>query len=283
MLKKFISLFITIVISTIFIIPVSAETLNANDFDLHVKIPDTYSFSPFRMQFNLFTEGNTWIANKGLDVSEPGTYIIKFPVKYEIGIKFKISATAGISEFDYYGLKFQNYEQCLTETYAYRDENGELHICDDTYIVAKPLSATYEYKVEKFVNDRDIKSETDYLIWVSKANFKVNVFELKAGKWKYVKDIHCSIGAVNTPTVTGEFVYHQQQSKWQYDGYYVGPIMRFYKGYAIHTTLINNNGTDRDARVGKIISHGCVRVRPADMDWLINFIPLNTKVFVTNE
>lgn len=283
MSKKLIFFITAIVIFTIFIIPVSAENLTANDFDLHVKIPDTYSFSPFRMQFNLFTEGNTWIANKGLDVTEPGTYIIKFPVKYEIGVNFKISVTAGISEFDYYGSKFRVYEQCLMETYAYRDEVGTLHICDDAYIVAKPLSATYEYKVEKFVNDKDIKSETDYLIWVSKANFKVNVFESKAGKWRYIKDISCSIGAVNTPTVTGEFVYHQQQPKWQYDGYFVGPIMRFYKGYAIHTTLINNNGTDRDARVGKMISHGCVRVRPTDMDWLIKFIPLNTKVLVTNE
>ncbi len=283
MSKKLISFISTILIFTIFTIPVSAETLIADDFDLYVKIPDTYSFSPFRMQFNLFTEGNTWIANKSLDVSEPGTYIIKFPVRYEIGINFKISATAGISEFDYYGSNFQVYEQCLTETYAYKDKDGTLHICDDAYIVAKPLAATYEYKVEKFVNDNDIKSETDYLIWVSKANFKVNVFESKAGKWKYIKDIPCSIGATDTPTVTGEFVYHQQQPKWQYDGYYVGPIMRFYKGYAIHTTLINNNGTDRDARVGKMISHGCVRVRPTDMNWLINFIPLNTKVFVTNE
>ncbi len=283
MSRKLISFIISLIIFTIFIIPVSAETLIADDFDLHVKIPDTYSFSPFRMQFNLFTEGNTWIANKGLDVTEPGTYIIKFPVKYEIGINFKISATAGISEFDYYGSKFYVYEQCLTETYAYRDENGTLHICDDAYIVAKPLSATYEYKVEKFVNDKDIKSETDYLIWVSKANFKVNIFESEAGKWEYVKDIPCSIGAAGTPTIIGEFVYHQQQAKWQYDGYFVGPIMRFYKGYAIHTTLINNNGTDRDARVGKMISHGCVRIRPTDMDWLVNFIPLNTKVFVTNE
>ncbi len=283
MVKKFFSLFLIVLIFSTLSVSVSAERLIADDFDLHVNIPDTESFSNATIQFNLFTEGNTWISNKSLEVSKPGTYIIKFPVRYQIGIKFKIMATAGVSEFDYYGSKFKIYESCLVETYAYRDENDELHICDDSYIVVKPTAATYEYKVEKIVNDKKIASDTDYLIWVSKKNFKVNVFCNNFGSWKYVKDIPCSIGAVNTPTVTGEFVYHQQQPKWQYDGYYVGPIMRFYKGYAIHTTLINNNGTDRDARVGKMISHGCVRVRPNDMRWLIDYIPLNTKVYVTDE
>lgn len=283
MVKRIFSLLIAIAIIFTVSICVSAEKLTADDFALYVNIPDTEVFSPFTMSFNLFTEGNSWIANKSLYVSEPGTYVIKFPIKYEIGVNFKIVSTAGLVEFDYYGSKFLTYEACLMETYAYRDEEGVLHICDDSYIIAKPLTATYEYKAEKFVNDRSIISDTDYLIWVSKSNFKVNVFCVNNGNWKYVKDIDCSIGAKNTPTVTGEFVYHQQQPRWQYDGYYVGPIMRFYKGYAIHTTLINNNGTDRDARVGKMISHGCVRVRPNDMQWLVDYIPLNTKVYVTNE
>ncbi len=283
MSKRILSLFVVIAMFFTLSICVSAEKLTADDFDLHVNIPGAEAFSPFTMSFNLFTEGGSWIANKSLYVSEPGTYIIKFPVKYEIGVNFKIVSTTGLVEFDYYGSKFRTYEACLMETYVYRDENGTLHICDDAYIVAKPITSTYEYKVERFVNDRGITSDTDYLIWVSKANFKVNVFCVDKGKWKYVKDIDCSIGAKNTPTVTGEFVYHQQQPRWQYDGYYVGPIMRFYRGYAIHTTLINNNGTDRDARVGKMISHGCVRVRPNDMQWLIDYVPLNTKVYVTNE
>lgn len=283
MLKRLLSLFLVIVMLTLLSVSVSAERLIAEDFDLYVNIPEMESFSTTTIRFNLYTEGGTWISNKSLEISEPGTYVIKFPVRYQIGINFKIMATAGVSEFDYYGTKYKMCESCVVETYAYRDESGELHICDDTYIVVKPSAATYEYKVEKFVNDRKITSDTDYLIWVSKKNYKVNVFCNNYGSWKYVKDIPCSIGAVNSPTVTGEFVYHQQQPKWQYNGYYVGPIMRFYKGYAIHTTLINNNGTDRDARVGKMISHGCVRVRPDDMKWLVDYIPLYTKVYVTEE
>lgn len=283
MIKRFFSLLVVITILLTVPIIVSAERLTAENFDLHVNIPSNETFSPFTMSFSLFTEGNSWISNKSLHVTEPGTYIVTFPVSYEIGINFKVVSTSGLYEFDYYGSKFKTYEGCLMETYAYYDESGVLHICDDSYISATPITATYQYKVEKFVNDRKITSDTDYLIWVSKSNYKVNVFCNENSNWNYIKDIDCSIGAINTPTVTGEFVYHQQQPKWQYDGYYVGPIMRFYRGYAIHTTLINDNGTDRDARVGKMISHGCVRVRPNDMQWLVDYIPLNTKVYVTNE
>ena len=57
--------------------------------------------------------------------------------------------------------------------------------------------------------------------------------------------------------------------------------MRFYRGYALHSTLVNDDGTDRDARVGKMISHGCVRLRPDDIKWLSETIPLDTKVYVT--
>ena len=81
--------------------------------------------------------------------------------------------------------------------------------------------------------------------------YKVGVFHRDNGHWNFVKDFPCSIGATATPTITGQYVYHQYQTNWQYEGYYVGPIMGFYRGYALHSTLINNNGTDRDARVGK--------------------------------
>lgn len=284
MKKGIVSLLIAALILTSLSSVVSAEPLTSNNFKLYINVPDNEVFSPFTMRFNLLTEGGTWLANKSIDVSDPGTYIINFPIaSYEIGMNFKLVATSGISEYDYYGVKFKMFEPCIIGTYAYRDEDGTLNVCDEGYIVVRPITATYEYKAEKFVDDSNIQSETDYLIWVSKANYKVNVFLKNYNKWEYVKDIPCSIGAKNTPTVTGQFKYHQYQTRWQYDGYYVGPIMRFYRGYAIHSTLVNNNGTDRDARVGKMISHGCVRIRPNDIQWLVEYIPLGTTVYITEE
>ena len=134
---------------------------------------------------------------------------------------------------------------------------------------------------EKLINSRNVSSDTDYLIWVSKSEYTVRVYYGKNGSWRRINSFACAIGAPSSPTVEGTFKYHQYQPRWDFDTYYVGPVMRFYRGYAIHSTLLRYNGADADARTGMKISHGCVRVRPENMRWLVDNIPLNTTVYVT--
>jgi hypothetical protein len=133
----------------------------------------------------------------------------------------------------------------------------------------------------QFVNQSGVSSRTDYLIWISLKDFEVNVFIGEEGNWNIEKVVPCTIGASSSPTVTGQFEYFSLESRWTYENFYVGPIMRFYKGYAIHTTLLKYDGTNYDSRVGKKLSHGCVRVRPADMQWLVYYVPKYTKVYIT--
>ena len=132
-----------------------------------------------------------------------------------------------------------------------------------------------------YVNTRELESKTHYLVWVSKSDYKVRVYLGKNREWRFVKAFDCAIGAPKTPTIEGVFEYHQWQPRWYYDGYYCGPILRFYKGYAIHSTLIRYNGKPYDNRVGVKISHGCVRVRPEGIKWLSDYIPLGTTILVT--
>ncbi len=145
------------------------------------------------------------------------------------------------------------------------------------------VTASYHFsglkKSEWFV--KGIKSRTNYLIWVSRKDFKVTVFENKNGTWAEQKVFPCSVGAPSTPTVTGEFDYFSKEKRWTYPTYYVGPIMRFYSGYALHSTLLRYDGSSADGRLGKRISHGCVRLRPDDINWMADTIPLYTKVYVT--
>lgn len=133
----------------------------------------------------------------------------------------------------------------------------------------------------EFVNNGKYSSRTDYLIWISKSDFKVNVYLGKKGAWRHIKAIDCAIGAPSSPTVEGTFEYYQRQSRWTYSSYYCGPIMRFHGPYAIHSTLIRYDGTPYDNRVRAKISHGCIRVRPEDIQWLVSYIPLNTRIVVT--
>ncbi len=132
-----------------------------------------------------------------------------------------------------------------------------------------------------YVNNKGLKSDTYYLIWVSKSEYKVRVFLGEQGHWNQIKDFTCAIGAPWTPTCEGTYKYYQTQERWDYGSYYVGPIMRFNGGYAIHSTLIYKNGTPKDNRVGMKLSLGCVRLRPEDIAWLHYYAPLGTTVHIT--
>ena len=284
MRKKLFSIFLTILIVLFYTVAVSAQSpITADGFKLYIKVAtDNKEFEPSTLRFNLFTEEGEWLSNQVCDVAKDGIYEVDFPIgTYQVGTRFKLVATTGLYEYDYYGTKVALNEECIIGTYAYRNENGELIICNEGFIETTPITATDKYYKEKHVNDLAVWSNTPYLIWVSKANYTVNVFYRDNGRWNLTSEFPCAIGASSSPTVTGQFIYHQYQPKWYYDGYYVGPVMRFYGGYALHSTLIYDSGKDKDPRVGKRISLGCVRLRPNDINWLAENIPLDTKIYIT--
>lgn len=136
---------------------------------------------------------------------------------------------------------------------------------------------------EKYVRNAGLTSQTDYLIWISKANYEVNVFQKNNGLWRLVSAIPCTIGTDKTPTCVGTYRYYEKIARWKYPDFYVGPVMRFNGGYAIHSTLLKYDGSNYNAAVRKKLSHGCVRVRPDKMNWLAATIPMYTTVHVTNE
>lgn len=136
-------------------------------------------------------------------------------------------------------------------------------------------------QMDEFANSKNLTSRTNYLIWIDKSDFRVTVFVGSKNNWRAISSYPCSIGAVATPTITGEFEYYSRETRWSYPGYYCGPIMRFYGGYALHSTLIRYDGTDYDPRLEMMISHGCIRMHPSDIQYLWDTIPLYTRVYVT--
>ena len=148
------------------------------------------------------------------------------------------------------------------------------------YIATGPLEQPAPAKTD-YVNSKGLSSQTDYLVWISKHEYKVRVYMGSKGNWHEIKSFTCAIGAPGTPTCEGTYKYYQAQSRWSYPNYYVGPIMRFNGGYAIHSTLLNYNGTPKDNRVGVKISHGCIRLRPDDIGWMFYYVPLYTTIHIT--
>lgn len=163
---------------------------------------------------------------------------------------------------------------------TFADEGNKYNINVDDSLVLKKYNDNIIGKAY-IVNERGIASDTNYLIWVSKSEFTVRVFTGSKGNWSYVDSFLCAIGAPGTPTCEGTYKYYQYQPRWSYANYYCGPIMRFNGGYALHSTLIRYNGVPYDNRVGVRISHGCIRLRPENINWLASTIPLQTTVYIT--
>ena len=138
-----------------------------------------------------------------------------------------------------------------------------------------------EYMQQIPVNKYGITSRTSYLVWVDKSDYRVRVYTGSQYKWKQVASFPCAIGAPGTPTITGSFEYQYRVSSWNYSGYYVGPCLVFYGGYALHSTLLQYNGVPYDDRVGVMISHGCVRLHKSDIDWIAARLPIGSRIYVT--
>lgn len=137
-----------------------------------------------------------------------------------------------------------------------------------------------EYRNQTPVNKNGITSRTNYLVWVSKHEYKVRVYQGSQYNWELQKEFPCALGAWNTPTITGQFEFIER-TQWNYSNYYVGPVLRFHNGYALHSTLLYYNGTEYDGRVGVNISHGCIRLHPSDINWIADTIPFYTRIYIT--
>ena len=133
------------------------------------------------------------------------------------------------------------------------------------------------------VNSWGLTSRTNYLVWIDKSEFRVRVYTGYKDNWIEKKSFPCAIGAPMSPTPTGSYEYQYRMSHWDYldEGYYVGPCLVFYGNYALHSTLQSYRGGAFDDRVGVMISHGCVRLRKADIDWLDNNLPVGSRIYLT--
>ncbi len=173
---------------------------------------------------------------------------------------------------------FPLYDIAVYFACSYEEETGEERI-----VSMKKSYYSIGPEKEKFVNNSLVDSKTEYLIWISKSTYTVNVFTGEKGNWHLIKEYPCALGAKNSPTIEGQFEYIERLNRWSYAYYYCGPVMRFHNGYALHSTLIRYDGTAYDDRVGVNISHGCIRLHPADIEELIEFIPFKTRIYITAE
>ncbi len=177
-----------------------------------------------------------------------------------------------------------------------KDEDGNIVTCEsekvsvvDKIKIEPPKVKTAEEieieNVQAYVNEtKNLTSQTDRLIWVDTEKNIVYAFKGKSKEWKLEKKMVCTDGKDSTPTVKGDFSVNGR-GPWltSYNGKVKAKYkVNFYGNYYFHSILFNSKGTKVvDSRLGKSLSHGCVRLSVEDAKWIYDYIPDKTAVHVS--
>lgn len=207
---------------------------------------------------------------------------IGFGLKYadqQTGQQVKLYAEKTVIVNNYSASYYDNLEKSALEKEALATVSSRYR---GNYTSSYDIDYSPEIK-QAFVHAKGYSSRTGYLIWVSLATQKVNVFGGFKGNWDLMRTFRCATGAPSTPTPVGVTYVTYKQSAWVTDSYTCRPIVRFYPGtgYAFHSRLYYpNTNRVKDASMGFPVSHGCVRMEDIGIYWLYNNIPVNTTVVI---
>lgn len=195
----------------------------------------------------------------------------------ESGATYHLYAQAPVTVINYPASHYATSAGATTVSY------GVSCVYNGNYTMSYNIDYSTETKTN-FVNGNGYSSKTGYLLWANLHTQKVNVFTGSKGNWTLIKTMRIGSGARGTSTPVGvTYITQKQGSGWTTSTYTVKPVMRFYpgSGYAFHSVLYYSGTTKiKDGRVGFPISHGCLRMLPADIQWLYNTIPVNTTVVI---
>ncbi len=130
------------------------------------------------------------------------------------------------------------------------------------------LAPSYDYynsiQAEAYINGKNYKSKTNYLIWISQYTASVHFFKKSGGKWKETRVAPCIIGGVNGHTLVGEYETFLHNNTVHF---YWNPTKSW--GQAFHGWIDGNRWGSH--------SKGCVRLEAHDLQYLRR-LPLGTKV-----
>ncbi len=133
-------------------------------------------------------------------------------------------------------------------------------------------------KAQKF------RSRTKWLMLVSLKKHQVRIYKGKKNKWIRKKKFKCTTGKSSTPTLRGEFTVGIKGRYFNtgYNGrcwYYT----QFSGNYLFHSVIYDRSSRPvhvLDGRLGRSLSHGCVRLSLKNAKWIYKYIPRRTKVYI---
>jgi len=129
--------------------------------------------------------------------------------------------------------------------------------------------------------DIDFTSSDDFKIKVDLTKQKVFVYY----KDNLIKEMICSGGAEQSPTPQGEFETSDKIKYSWVERFDVGAFywIRFYKKYLFHSVPFDKSGEmimEEYEKLGSPASHGCIRLKLDEAEWLYEKLPLGVKVII---
>ena len=146
-----------------------------------------------------------------------------------------------------------------------------------------PVMEYYKKLNEDTINQFDITSNTNYLVFVNIAEQKTYVYEGSKNDWTLAKTFTCSTGIEGKETPVGVFTV-QNRAPWffspkygQGGKYYV----QFMGNYLFHSIPFNSDKTTiSDPTLGVPASHGCIRLSVEDSKWLYDNVQNGSKIII---
>ncbi|ELC8365305.1 L,D-transpeptidase [Clostridium perfringens] len=146
-----------------------------------------------------------------------------------------------------------------------------------------PVMEYYKKLNEDTINQFDITSNTNYLVFVNIAEQKTYVYEGSKNDWTLDKTFTCSTGIEGKETPVGVFTV-QNRSPWffspkygQGGKYYV----QFMGNYLFHSIPFDSDRTTvSDPTLGVPSSHGCIRLSVEDSKWLYDNVQNGSKIII---
>ncbi|MFR4053317.1 MAG: L,D-transpeptidase, partial [Clostridium perfringens] len=161
---------------------------------------------------------------------------------------------------------------------AYSQEN-----IDKATARTAPVMEYYKKLNEDTINQFDITSNTNYLVFVNIAEQKTYVYEGSKNDWTLDKTFTCSTGIEGKETPVGVFTV-QNRAPWffspkygQGGKYYV----QFMGNYLFHSIPFDSDKTTvSDPTLGVPSSHGCIRLSVEDSKWLYDNVQNGSKIII---
>lgn len=145
-----------------------------------------------------------------------------------------------------------------------------------------------EEKIEKVINvnemiktqlnSKEINSDTNYFIAVSKSRREVYIYHKEFESWVNIKVFPCSIGAPENPTIEGDFYSGLKGKELRINEMHVKYFTQISGNYLFHSVPYNEIGEAIDDCLGEAVSHGCVRLSIDDAKYIHDMIPAQTGI-----